>query len=807
MDIYLLSYNNYYNRIYKREETLSAYLSFVVYQVAGVNTWANGDGVDNSWTTGIVSEDIDGVDYMLTCTGDKILGRWFVIEKNEISKNRYRLTLRRDLLAESLPTIENDAFFAERCILPDTSPYIYNAEDFRVNRIKTKETLIKDKTGVPWIIGYFDKQIENKTINGSLDVKANITVDSLQNWEYNKYIKVPFIGFCPDDAIRLTLYWANVKTSISSTIVVFSIYEESIYEIKASGSTWNQNIYSSPKLSFSPNYTNGYLYDREGCPTLSQVLSALPHSICASAIRTAMNIKSDAETKSFYALDGAIVHETSQNKYYKVKIIPSNKKISETINNEETSRDGVSTINDICTNQLNGLLNVDSVTKRNLFTMNADVTQAYITLEDITSTVSTFSYSIPKGHRDTEDAPYDILAIPYGEFNSGGSNNVGNEKTAMSAINALIKAYNAGANSPLFDVQLLPFCPLFETDTTKLAENGNYLLKENVDYVKIKGPEPDNKTLGYVYFSSRSSFSLSLPLDPPISVQNPKIENVCDLYRLVSPNYNGQSEFTAAKNGGINVINVDATYIPFNPFIRIAPAFGGLYGSEFKDARGLICGGDFSLPIITSAWVSYQQNNKQYQNIFDRQIKNIEFTQEQQRIQERWNAATGVVSGAIQGGQMGAAAGPWGAAAGAVIGAGVSLAGAGLDQYYNELARREAIGYSKDVHRLSLQNIEAQPDSLTRTTAFTAINKIFPILEYFTCTDEEKNAVAKSIAENSMRAGFVTTIAEIARNRWVYGDLEDRGYISGKLIRASLNEDPHYLISLNSELLTGFYRR
>ena len=424
--------------------------------------------------------------------------------------------------------------------------------------------------------------------------------------------------------------------------------------------------------------------------------------------------------------------------------------------------------------------------------MRANVTQSYITLTDITASVATFSFSIPQGHRDTEDAPYDILAIPYGVFN-----NTGNEKLAMSAINALIETYNVGASSPVFDVQLLPFCPLFETALTKL--------KANEDYVPIEGA--NNSVLGNVYFSNRATFSLSLPLKTPIAIQNPKIENICDIYRLVSPNFNGQFEFTAAKNGGLSVINVDATYIPFNPFIRIAPAFGGLYGAEFKDARGLICGGDFSLPIITSAWVSYQQNNKQYQNIFDRQIKNIEFTQEQQRIQERWNAATGVVSGGMQGAQMGAAVGPWGAVAGSAIGAGASLVGAGLDQYYNELARREAIGYSKDVHRLNLQSIEAQPDSLARTTAFNAINKVFPILEYFTCTDEEKNAVAKSIIENSMRAGFVTTISEIAQNRWNYGDLEDRGYISGKLIRSSVKEDPHYLTALNDELLTGFYRR
>ena len=791
MDIYLLSYNNYYNRRYKREENLSAYLSYVVYQVAGVNTWANGDGVDNSWTTGIVSEDIAGVDYMLTCTGDKILGRWFVIEKNEISKNRYSLTLRRDLLAESLPGVENDAFFVERCILPDTSPYIYNAEDFRVNRIKKKETLIKDKTGVPWIIGYFNKEIENKPITGSLDTTADITVDSLQNWAFYEYISNPFNGFCPDEAVNLTLYWANVEQGPTS-ILNWRIYEESTYERKSSGSTRQQQIYSTPKIEFNYNFTNGYLYNGESCPTLSQVLSALPQSICASAIRTVMNIKSDSETKSLYALNGAVIHETNNNKYYKINIISSNQQMSETINNEETSRDGVSTINAICTNQLKGLLNVGIKTKRNLFTMRANVTQSFITLEDITAAVATFSYTIPAGHRDTEDAPYDILAIPYGVFNS-----TGNEKLAMSAVNALISTYNVGTSSPVFDVQLLPFCPLFETDPAKLTAD--------VDYVQIKGP--NSESLGNVYFSSRSAFALSLPLETSISVQNPKIENVCDIYRLVSPNYNGQFEFTVAKNGGLSVINVDATYIPFNPFIRIAPAFGGLYGAEFKDARGLICGGDFSLPIITSAWVSYQQNNKQYQNIFDRQIKNIEFTQEQQRIQERWNAATGVVAGGMQGLQMGAAAGPWGAVAGAVIGAGASLAGASLDQYYNELARREAIGYSKDVHRLNLQSIEAQPDSLARTTAFNAINKVFPILEYFTCTDEEKNAIAKSIAENSMRAGFVTTIAEIAQNRWVYGDLEDRGYIAGKLIRASINEDPHYLTALNAELLTGFYRR
>ena len=762
MDIYLLSYNNYYNRIYKREETLSAYLSFVVYQVAGVNTWANGDGVDNSWTTGIVSEDISGVDYMLTCTGDKILGRWFVIEKNEISKNRYRLTLRRDLLAESLPTIENDAFFAERCILPDTSPYIYNAEDISVNRIKTKETLIKDETGVPWLVGYLNRSLQSKEITGALDIQPSKEYPSLSAWPEHQYVNNWFNGYTADADTRFTLYWHR-QSQVGYWNKGYDITQDTVTDIAEKYNITTSLGYGSVENTY---------------PTVSSVKEAFSSAYWADDIRDNFDIKSYTETKDFLGLDNSIVYIKDITTYYKIHIEQEYHDYEETLNYQEASTEAP-VIRNVCQNVLNGILMTDS---NNFYTFHTKGFRYKINLE-ILIPEKGFSYTIPADRPHLNDAPYDLFCMPYDTYN-----NLGSKELYMKAATAAMSTLNVGAGAELYDVQLLPFSPALSTTTTDIKDS-------------------TSKVIGKIYWATESSFSKTILLDEPIGVEDKKIDRICNKYRLVSPNYNGQFEFTAAANNGISGFKVDATYLPISPYIRIAPLFGGLYGGEFRDARGLICGGDFSLPVANSAWISYQQNNKQYQNIFDRQIKNLEFTQEQQRIQERWNAATGVVSGAVQGAQMGAAAGPWGAAAGAVVGAGVSVAGAGLDQYYNELARREAIGYSKDVHRLSLQNIQAQPDSLARTTAFNATNKIFPILEYFTCTDEEKNAIAKSIAENSMRAGFVTTIAEIARNRWSYGDLEDRGYISGKLIRASLNEDPHYLISLNSELLTGFYRR
>lgn len=133
-----------------------------------------------------------------------------------------------------------------------------------------------------------------------------------------------------------------------------------------------------------------------------------------------------------------------------------------------------------------------------------------------------------------------------------------------------------------------------------------------------------------------------------------KISDNCDKYRLVSPNYNGQFEFSLAKNGGsIEYFNVDYTYKPYNPYIHVNPNFSGLYGRDFDDARGLICGGNFSLPIVTSAFTDFEVANKNYNAIFDREILNMDREHEIQRQE----ATFGAIAGAVKGGATGAAAG------------------------------------------------------------------------------------------------------------------------------------------------------
>ena len=138
-----------------------------------------------------------------------------------------------------------------------------------------------------------------------------------------------------------------------------------------------------------------------------------------------------------------------------------------------------------------------------------------------------------------------------------------------------------------------------------------------------------------------------------------KISNECEIYKLVSPNYQGEFEFSVAKNYGVERFNVDCTYKPYNPYIHVNPNFkpGGLYGNDFNDGRGLICNGDFSFGMIGDKFAEYELQNKNYQAIFNRQVQNMDVNNAIAREQQAWSgvagALTGGVAGAVAGGTKG----------------------------------------------------------------------------------------------------------------------------------------------------------
>ena len=290
-------------------------------------------------------------------------------------------------------------------------------------------------------------------------------------------------------------------------------------------------------------------------------------------------------------------------------------------------------------------------------------------------------------------------------------------------------------------------------------------------------------------------------LNPGNEAIERKLANECDVVRLVSQNYSAIFEFSPAKSGGVDGFLADCTYKPWSPYIHILPKLKGLYGDNFvaiDDARGLICGGDMSLPQLSNAWANYQLQNKTYQEMFDRQIKNMDVQNDINKqgaiAQLIASPITGGAAGAAAGAQIGGAAG---AAALGAIGAVGGLATAGLD-YANTLKMMEENRqYAIDMYGYKLQNIQAIPTSLTKTSALTYNTRVWPFIEYYTCTEDERTALKDKIKYNGM------TIMKVSQLRnYLLG--KDNFY-KGKLIRLNIKVDSHMAYEIYNELNKGVY--
>ena len=185
--------------------------------------------------------------------------------------------------------------------------------------------------------------------------------------------------------------------------------------------------------------------------------------------------------------------------------------------------------------------------------------------------------------------------------------------------------------------------------------------------------------------------------------------------------------------------------------------------------------------------------------MFDRQIKNMDV----QNDINRQGALAQLIASPITGGSAGAAAGaqvPGGigsAIAGGAIGAVGGLATAGID-YANSLKMMEENRqYAIDMYGYNLQNIQAIPTSLTKTSALTYNTRVWPFIEYYTCTDAERSALKDKMKYNGM------TIMKIGKlTDYTLG--EDKFY-KGQLIRLNIKVDSHMAYEIYNELNKGVY--
>ena len=213
----------------------------------------------------------------------------------------------------------------------------------------------------------------------------------------------------------------------------------------------------------------------------------------------------------------------------------------------------------------------------------------------------------------------------------------------------------------------------------------------------------------------------------------------------------------------------------------------------------MICGGDFSLPIVSNEWESYKLNNKYYQDIFDRTIQHQEFNNKYAEISDVFSAITGTFLGASSGATAGIAGGVPGMIGGAIAGGAASLAGGIADIVINKKIRSEDIQYQKDRFGYALGTIKARSQSLTRSTSYNANNKYFPYVEYYTCTEIEEKALENKLLYNGMTVGVIGKVSDYLNN-----DPEvPFTFIQGEIIRIEIEDDYEIVERINDIFMGG----
>ena len=102
----------------------------------------------------------------------------------------------------------------------------------------------------------------------------------------------------------------------------------------------------------------------------------------------------------------------------------------------------------------------------------------------------------------------------------------------------------------------------------------------------------------------------------------------------------------------------------------------------------------------------------------------------------------------------------------------------------------------------SRQNIQAIPYSLRNVGAQNANNKVFPFLEYYTCSSAERQLFQNKIKYNGMAVGAIQSLSENLQQT----TNDDYQYIKGRFIRLEgFESDFHLANEINNEIASGIY--
>ena len=810
-------FTSYFDRKVRRLESFGDYVSDREYWASLLVHFQPNDGINASVVFLLSTDEVEAIsktgtpNYVIVCDMTNVVqSRWYVMECVFIRECQYELKLRRDVVADYMESVLLAPCYMDRGPLSKDSPFIFNREDISLNQIKVKELLIKDESESAWIVGY----VSSDTTDTSTVVAD--TAQSLTS-EYPT-IAQALPGIAWTDAADLSKggtfegcnagidyiasnYIYKPTPGLSTDFKTFYLHGQPVGNDSAQFRVeeifaWDQGYGSNAAVKnsisdFSAVYSEAIGNVRKWVDKIFAQRNGLE-----SAFATKNSVGTLAQYQAVLAANGQIFYDSVNQKYYRLTVTEaSTRTLRDNLPNDELP--DLRTRLLAIARELAGELQDGEYNENGYFAAIATLSKLTVGAEEV-FVDGQIKTTMSATRRHLVDAPYDMFCLKF------------NEQNLALAQRIVSAPPGAGQVKKIYDLQILPYCP--RRDVIPTVDLAN--LTDTVDYQTIYLTQDGTDTaIDVLYWCIRSSASFVFDVPPSGSDWDPlrgvglrtanaamnlKLSDECELFRLSAPNYSASFDFSLARNGGsVSGFRVDFTYRPVMPYIHVAPIFNGLYGTFNNDARGLICGGDFSVDMISDPWTEYMSNNKNYENIFNTSIKRMDAIREYDRgalaLSGTLTTAAAAVAGAAKGG-----------VAGAIVGAGVgltrSIGQAVVSEGKFQAERKAAI----ETFNYELGNVKAAPNTLTKVSAYNVNNKYFPLVELYTCTLGEEEALINYFTLYNFKIGAMATIGEVLDA----GRTKEWEYVKGRI---SLfegvvgSEDSHFLEEVYAEIDRGVF--
>lgn len=815
--VYFYKFNNYYNRIIKKYDTIAGYGTPMATQTNC--NFVHGDGVNSSFTFNKGTALQDTPDYCVVLDYNNKISRWFVINSFKTRNGQDRLQLRRDLIADFYSDIVNySPCLIRKGYVGQSNPLIFQDEGVQYNKIKQEEILIKDESNCSYIVGFIANNTPAQaTVSGTVkDYNYDYNYATLADFPYKNYVQGA--GNNHTQGARI-IYSNNPQNRIFYSLKFNARANSEPHTRYDCEILWKNTGVGKPDY-YTPTYPNQYgkTYYQTGSSNTNVILNCnyggstptpaimelnyIMDNYIYNLYNKVSNMPTDyaeecfdTDTGTYAALQQYVGKKIKiGSTVYNVSLASENETNTTVIYNayNPTIRDAFQDIIDY----INTNRPTQSEMSSGIWTMNyynnanryqpsdlkimAKTIKYYLILSEASSNITT-ELDSPSNRTHLDTQPYDMFMLINESnisYKVGTDTYVSNHEVNMNIAQALSQVTGSGA----YDIQIVPFNPM---RGTILADGTLNFYNYDVHPVKNSA----NTVIGHYVLCNSSDLKFTLEKNElKINPTDYKKDYNLKQYRLCSPNQETAFDFSPAMNGGINTWEISCNYRPYASYIKVQPTWNWLYGvAEYNnktDFRGLVYNSSLCVTQLSDAYATYVSNNKNYQQLFDNQINTLTKTQNIQlnAMEETlgWRSYTGMPISSI-----------------------ARVIGGSKDIEMQRELNNVALGKMQTDFNYQMDNIKSMPHTIKKLTSINEDTRVFPYIEVYSCSVTEEQSFDYKIQFTGMT---IMTTGKI--NDYIQQGVET--FVQADLIRLDLSRseetaDNHIAIEIAAELEKGIY--